>query len=265
MANEFSSEPVQPLGEPEDGRGGKDALRLEIVVSPPASVVENLAIDEAMTRSASADQRLLLRLWWGGAPTVVMGSSEKPEQVADLEACRRLGVEVVRRSTGGGTILQTPEVLNYSLTGPAPGLPNMKAVFALGARLLIGALERLGIQADARGISDVAVDGRKISGNAMAKRWGGLLLHGTLLLDLDLEMVDACLHHPPREPDYRGGRSHRDFLTTLKDLGIEASPLEIEEAVVASARRLVEIGGFDRFPFVPLPPSASTEPADRNR
>lgn len=229
-------------------RQGEAGRRLEIIISPPASVAENLAIDEAMTRSAATDQRLVLRLWWGGSPTVVLGSSEKPEVVADLEACRRMGVEVVRRSTGGGTVLQTPGVFNYSLTAPAQGLPNTRAVFGVGARLLIDALAGLGIQAEPKGISDVAVDGRKISGNAMAKRWGGLLLHGTLLLDLNLDLVDACLRHPPREPDYRGGRSHREFLTTLRSLGVSVAAAEVEAAVVDAARRLEEHGVFDRFP-----------------
>ncbi|MHB1160856.1 MAG: lipoate--protein ligase family protein [Chloroflexota bacterium] len=231
------------------GHGGA-GRSLEIVISPSASVVENLAIDEAMTRSAAADQRLVLRLWWGGSPTIVLGSSEKPEVVADLDACRRLGVEVVRRSTGGGTVLQTPDVLNYSLTAPSPGLPNTRAVFAVGARLLIYALGRLGIGAEAKGISDVAVEGRKISGNALAKRWGGLLLHGTLLLDLDLDLVDACLRHPPREPDYRGRRSHREFLTTLRTLGVVAVPAELEVALVSAARQLAAEGVFDRFPNI---------------
>lgn len=235
----------------EGGGTGDSRPRLEVVISPHRSVAENLAIDEEMTRAAAADGRVTLRLWWGGDPTIVMGSSEKIEQVADLEACRRLGVEVIRRSTGGGTVLQTPQVLNYSLTGPASGMPNMKTVFALGTRILIGALARLGVEATARGISDVAVDERKISGNAMAKRWGGLLLHGTLLLDLDLEMVDSCLRHPPREPDYRGHRSHRQFITTLRDLGLAPAAEELQSALVASARELWEQGAMDNFPFIP--------------
>ncbi len=235
---------------PDRGRDSDRLPPLEILISPPRLVVENLEIDEEMTRAAAAQRRLVLRLWWGSAPTVVMGSSEKPEQVADLEACERLGIAVVRRSTGGGTVLQTPDVLNYSLTGPCSSLPNMRAVFSIGARLLIGALDLWGVQAGSRGISDVAVGERKISGNAMAKRWGGLLLHGTLLRDMDIDLVESCLRHPPREPDYRGRRSHREFLTTLRDLGIAVTLAEIEAAVVESARRLDAEGAFDRFPMV---------------
>ena len=218
--------------------------RLQLLLSAPRSVAENLAIDEAMTRAAAAERRTVLRLWWGGAPTVVLGRSERPEQVVDLAACRRLGVEIVQRPTGGGTVLQTDGVLNYSLTCPAPPMLDIRATFSVGARLLVGALDRLGVAAEARGISDVAVGDRKISGNAIAKRWGGLLLHGTLLLDLDLELVESCLRHPPREPNYRRGRGHRDFLTTLRALGLTTTRSELEAAVLAVAGRMAAEGAF---------------------
>ncbi len=209
--------------------------RLEIVVSPPAPVYENLALDEAMLQSAAAERRSVVRLWWGGPPTVVVGHSERLEEVADLAACERLGVPVLRRRSGGGTVLQTADVLNYSLTAPAAPLLDVRVVFTLGAQLLVRALAKLGLGAQMRGISDVAVGERKISGNAQARRRGGVLLHGTLLLDLDLDLVDACLRHPPREPDYRQGRPHRDFLTTLRAEGVAASHAEVQAAVAAAA------------------------------
>ena len=216
--------------------------RLEVDVSPLKSVAENLATDEALARAAATDRRALLRLWWGDAPAVVVGSAEKPEQVADLDACRRLGVPVLQRRSGGGTVLQTADVLNYSLTAPGAKLLDVHLVFTLGARLLIGALAELGLAAEMRGTSDVVVGDRKISGNAQARRWGGLLLHGTLLCDLDLALVEACLRHPPREPAYRQGRSHRDFLTTLRAEGVTAGPLAVQAAVVAAARDLCAAG-----------------------
>jgi len=241
----------EDAGHREVASRGCGRVGFRVTVSPDRPVAGNLAIDEEMTRSAAERGLITLRLWWGGAPTVVLGSSEKIEQTVDVEACRRLGVDVVRRSTGGGTVLQTPGVLNYSLTGPAPGLPNMKTLFALGARILIGALAAFGLEGAARGISDVCVGDRKISGNAMAKRWGGLLLHGTLLLEMDLDLVEACLRHPPREPDYRGRRTHRDFLTSLRSLGVTAERSEVEAAVIASGVRLFEEGAMEGFPFIP--------------
>ncbi|MHB1414993.1 MAG: lipoate--protein ligase family protein [Chloroflexota bacterium] len=212
--------------------------RLEVVLSPAATVAENLAIDEEMIRAAAPEQRTALRLWWGDAPTVVVGNSEKPEVVADLVACERLGIPVVRRRTGGGTVLQTADVVNYSLTAPAPVGLDVRAAFAIGARVLVGALARLGLRAEMRGISDVVVGDRKISGNAQARRRGGLLVHGTLLVEVDLGLLEACLRHPPREPDYRRGRGHRDFLTSLRREGVPATPAEVEDALIAAAEDL---------------------------
>ena len=76
---------------------------------------------------------------------MVMGSSERPEQVVDAEACARLGVDVVKRSTGGGSVLQTGDVLNYSLVTPAPGNLDLKAGFRQGMDLVCAILAAFGI------------------------------------------------------------------------------------------------------------------------
>ncbi len=199
-------------------------------------------MDEAMTKAAALEGRRTLRLWWAGAPTVVIGRSEDPAVVANVEGCERLGIDVIRRASGGGTVLQMPGVLNYSITAPAPSLFDIRRTFAVGARFLVNVAAQFGVEAEPRGISDVAVGDLKISGNAMAKRWGGLLLHGTLLYDLDLDLVETCLRHPPREPDYRGGRGHRQFITTLRLLGVGASAGDVERVAAETARRMAMSG-----------------------
>lgn len=214
---------------------------MEVLISPARSVAANLAVDDELLERAAEDGRTLLRLWWGEGPVVVVGHSEVLEVVADLAACERLGVPVLRRRSGGGTVLQTCDVLNYSLTAPGAKLLDVNAVFALGGRILVAALARLGLKARMRGISDVVIGERKISGNAQARRRGGVLVHGTLLRDLDLDLVEACLRHPPREPDYRRGRSHREFITTLRAEGVEAPHHAIEEAVATAALDLARV------------------------
>ncbi len=202
------------------------------------TVAENLAFDEALARSASTTGRHLLRFWWGGPPAVVIGANERPEQVVDAEACAVKEVEVLKRCTGGGTVLQTGGVLNYSLVTPAPDHLNLKAAFHLGADLVCAILAALGITGTPQGISDVAVADRKISGNAQARRWNALLLHGTLLVDFDFDLADKVLRHPPREPEYRRGRSHRDFLVTLRELGSQMDRSVIERVAVEAAQQV---------------------------
>lgn len=169
---------------------------------------------------------------------MVMGSSERPEQVVDVEACARLGVDVLKRCTGGGTVLQTPDVLNYSLVTPAPANLDLKAGFRPGIDLICAILEAFGVIGKLEGISDVAVAGRKISGNAQARRGKAILVHGTLLVDFNHELAEAVLRHPPREPAYRRERNHRDFLVTLRSLGVNADRAILERISLDAARRV---------------------------
>lgn len=188
------------------------------------TVWENLTIDERLARTVRDHGQRVLRFWWGGPPAVVMGYNERQEQVIDTMACQRLGVEILRRVTGGGTVLQTSGVLNYSLVMPAPGILDLARGFRYGTDLLVALLRMCGITAQPAGTSDIAVEDRKISGNAQARRWHALLVHGTLLVDFDLDLAAAVLRHPVREPAYRRRRSHRDFLVTLADLGVNMAP-----------------------------------------
>ena len=221
----------------------EDVFRhLEIVAAPQQSVMQNLALDETLLSAALAKGRSLFRLWWGDRPTAVLGRSEDAQRALDLEACRRLGVQVVRRPTGGGAVLQDEGVLDYSLVVPAPGVLDPQAVFRIGAAVVVGALTRLGVSGQQRGVSDVAVGDRKISGSAQAWTRRGFLLHGTILCHLDIDLVAACLRHPAREPDYRRGRSHRDFLTSLRGQGVKSGGQEIERALLASALDMADSG-----------------------
>ena len=209
--------------------------RVDVIHSPAASVSHQLALDEQLAREAGSTGRAVLRFWWGAEPTAVLGCADKPEDALDLAECERLGIQHLKRVTGGGAVLQAAGVFNYSYAAPDPGRLDIHKVFRQGADLVVGALSRLGVDASHRGISDVAVGERKISGSAQARKWKAVLLHGTFLVDMDFDLLDAVLRHPVREPDYRLGRAHRDFLTTLSGLGVSASQAEIESAFASAA------------------------------
>ena len=112
------------------------------------------------------------------------------------------------------------------------------AGFRPGIDLICAILDAFGVVGRPEGTSDVAVGARKISGNAQARRWKALLVHGTLLVDFDPELADAVLKHPPREPAYRRGRPHRDFLVTLRSLGVNVDHATIERAALNAARHV---------------------------
>jgi lipoate-protein ligase A len=212
---------------------------LDVIRWSETSVEANLAIDEQFAQSASQTGKRTVRLWWGGRPTIVLGCGDKPDLALNLDECRKRGIDWVKRVTGGGTVLQTSGVFNYSYTAPDSGLMDMDRVFRQGADLVVKALAQFGISARQRGISDVAVGNLKISGNAQARKWRAVLLHGTLLVDIDRELMEAVLKHPSKEPDYRDGRSHSEFIVTLNDIGVFAGAAQLEHAF-ASAVEIFE-------------------------
>jgi lipoate---protein ligase len=215
---------------------------LEITCSSACNVAENLVFDDVAVRTASETRRHSLRFWWGSPPAVVVGFSEKIERAVNADACRELGVEVLRRSTGGGSVLQTAGVFNYSLVVPLNRMLDPLRAFRFGTDLIIAVLNSLGLTGNTEGISDVAVGGRKISGNAQAQRRKALIVHGTLLVDFDYDLAEKVLMYPMREPDYRQGRGHREFLVCLRQLGVDISG--IEQKAVEAAQSLYGISGI---------------------
>jgi lipoate-protein ligase A len=212
---------------------------MQLVFSSAPTVAENLALDDAAVRTASERGRPFLRFWWGGPPAVVVGFSEKLDQAVNAEACRMLGVDVIRRSTGGGSVLLSSGVFNYSLVMPMDRLLDPRRAFRLGTDLILAILKSFGLPGRTEGISDVAVGGRKISGNAQAQRRRALIVQGTLLVDFDYDLAEKVLMYPMREPAYRQGRSHREFLICLHELGVDTGT--IEQKAIESARSVYGI------------------------
>lgn len=149
---------------------------------------------------------------------VVLGRSSKIDAEVHHRACRQGNVPVLRRVSGGATIVTGPGCLMYAMVLSRRMRPALHAVdhahgFVLNT--LAAALGSLAPGVRCRGISDLALGERKISGNSIRCKRNHLLYHGTLLYDFPLELVDRCLKMPPRQPDYRHGRSHGAFVSNL--------------------------------------------------
>lgn len=185
----------------------------------------NLALDEALLDEAEAGEarpvgrpREFLRLWEPAAPLVVVGRSSRIEDEVRLAACRRLGVPVLRRSSGGAAIVTGPGCLMYAVVLSLEARPVLRAIdlahrFVLDT--LAQALAPLAPGIELRGTSDLAAGERKFSGNSLRVRRNHLLYHGTLLYDFRLALITECLAPPPRQPEYRAGRDHASFVANL--------------------------------------------------
>jgi lipoate-protein ligase A len=178
------------------------------------SAAEDLALDEALLLEAEAGRGAeVLRLWEPPAPAVVLGSGCKLAEDVDEDACRADGVPVLRRSSGGGTVLLGPGCLCYSLV-LAYARDPMLADIRPSYRFILGRVTAAmgGAQ---EGVSDLAAGGLKFSGNAQQRKRLHLLHHGTILYAAELPLVGRYLRQPARQPEYRANRPHEAFVRNL--------------------------------------------------
>jgi lipoate---protein ligase len=190
---------------------------LDLTFSDPA---RNLACDEALLELCeNSAEEGVLRVWEPAYYFVVVGYSNKVSSEVNVAACNANEIPILRRFSGGGAVLQGPGCLNYSLVVRNERL-GFPADLTDSYRYVLGRHRELcanygGAAVQIQGVSDLALDGRKFSGNAQHRKRLCSLFHGTFLLAFDIALIETYLRMPSRQPDYRHGRSHETFLCNL--------------------------------------------------
>ncbi len=178
----------------------------------------NLALDEALLVAAETGTGgEVLRLWELPTHAVVVGSGGSVPIDVNAAACTADGVPVLRRASGGGTVLLGPGCLCFSLVLSYDRAPRLNEIPASNRYILarvVNALSSL-VPAAVEGTSDLAVSGVKFSGNAQQRKRTSFLHHGTLLCGFDLALVAKYLNAPERQPEYRRDRGHAEFVLNL--------------------------------------------------
>lgn len=172
----------------------------------------NMALDAATLAAVEAGEAPpTLRLYAFDPPALSLGYGQADDEV-DHEACRRLGIAVVRRPTGGRAVLHERD-LTYAVVLPAddpripPTVPGTyqvvaealrDALLALGARDVAVAARRATAGADpacfaAAARAELLLGGRKVAGSAQRRGRRAVLQHGSILLDPDPGRLAACL------------------------------------------------------------------------
>ncbi len=175
---------------------------LPLTISDGAS---NMAVDEAIMSARAQDLAPnTVRLYRWKPAAVSLGYFLKADDVADVEECETLGIDIVRRISGGGAVYHSENEITYSVIVKEddPALPkDLIEVYKKLSQAVIGVPVKLGLQANFEpghpGVCpNLVIAGRKISGNAQARKRGIILQHGTLLLDCDLEVMARVLKIP---------------------------------------------------------------------
>jgi lipoate-protein ligase A len=232
----------------------------------------NMGLDLAILEGvAGGDAPPTLRFYGWDPPAVSVGYFQAPEEEVDLRACEDRGVAVVRRITGGGAVFHNAE-LTYSIIMGADHPLAENDLQASYRRLCAGIVEGLailGVAARFAPINDIIAGDRKISGSAQTRRRGCVLQHGTVLLDLDVDLMFALLRVPSEKMKGRIIAEVKNRVTSLRALGAAASFDGAAAAMAEGFRRALQLDfgpPATRPPAAPEPPvfSAPT-PAEEQR
>jgi lipoate-protein ligase A len=183
------------------------------------TIEANLALDEALLIEADEGRAgAVLRFWDSPRFGVVLGASRRLADDVRVDACHEDGVPVVRRSSGGGTVVIGPGALNVTVILPgsaAPGLWAVDTAHRFVLERIAAAFRSPSRPVSVEGLGDLTVANRKFAGSAQRRLRDWFFVHCTILHAFPLERIGRYLTIPSRQPAYRAGRTHDDFLMNL--------------------------------------------------
>ncbi len=178
----------------------------------------------------------LVMIWQEPHTATALGISQQAEVELNLPNIREDKVRIIRRQSGGGAVILNPGVLCFEVIAPlttAAEALTIRESFTRYTEPLVSVLHKHSLTAGVSGISDITVSingtAKKIAGCAQLRKKSALVVHTSILINLDPELLEKYLNFPSDVPDYRLGRSHRDFCITLADLIPEITPQTLSE------------------------------------
>ena len=169
----------------------------------------------------------------------VLGAAGRPEQDLLLDALAADNVPWMRRRGGGGTVVLGPgQVVIAAVTEVSSPFRNKEYAAEING-WIVEALSGVGVEGiHPAGISDLAIREKKIVGTSIYRTRLVLFYQASLLVDTDISLFTRYLSMPSKVPDYRRGRTHEQFCTTLAREGYSGGVRQAIDALqgVVSAR-----------------------------
>ena len=154
--------------------------------------MNNMAIDEALMETVG--EVPILRIYGWRPAAVSIGYFQSMNEEVNFAKCREVGVDVVRRLTGGGAVLHECELTYSFISREYP--KNIMESYRWICDAIVMSINRLGFDANFVPLNDIVIAGKKVSGNAQTRRNGVLLQHGTILLGVDVNKMFSVLKVP---------------------------------------------------------------------
>jgi len=192
----------------------------------------NMAIDEAILRLGKPT----LRLYEWSPAAVSIGYFQSLSKEVETDICKKMGIDIVRRITGGGAVFHEHE-LTYSFICPEKYVPkDIIKSYHLICGAIVGGLTRQGIAAVFHPINDIIVNGKKISGSAQTRKNHVVLQHGTIIIDVDIDKMFSILKVPDE-------KMRDKMITTVKERVTSLSN-ELTEYDISALRKNI-VRGFE--------------------
>jgi lipoate-protein ligase A len=220
---------------------------LHLETNNPAT---NMAIDEAILSARIADKvPNTLRFYRWQPSAVSFGRNQTPQDWVCLDACRQMGVDVVRRISGGGAVYHDFEgEVTYGLIAKAQdlGTLDITTVYAKVYEAIKDTLRLIGITADynigdANNCPNLTVLGKKISGSSQVITRGVVLQHGTLLLSIDLPKMFQFLKLKGVTCSQAADIASRKITSIQNELGHAISADTVANALAVGFKTMLKI------------------------
>ncbi|HEY9246129.1 MAG TPA: biotin/lipoate A/B protein ligase family protein [Candidatus Methanoperedens sp.] len=172
-------------------------MKWRIIELETCNAAMNMALDEVAGESVrNGSSRPTIRFYSYEPCAVSIGYFQGIKDEVNLDVCRELGIDCVRRFTGGGAVYHDSSgEITYCIAAPLNMFPkNIVESYRMVCGCIVRGLGTLGIAAQFRPVNDILVGNRKISGSAQTRKGGVLIQHGTLLYDLDLGKMFSVLN-----------------------------------------------------------------------
>ena len=196
-----------------------------VLISPSTDAYYNLALDEYLLDTLSEEDRILY--FYVNKKAVIIGRNQNPWLECNLNQLNADGVQLVRRISGGGAVYHDEGNLNFSFMCHEKRYDEKEQT-----GIILKALKTLGIHAETTGRNDIAIDGRKFSGNAYCRRQNIQQRHGTLLVSSDLTVFDRYLKVPEQKLIAKGVKSVRSRICNLAEYKSDITTDEMMNAII---------------------------------
>ena len=189
--------------------------------NPSTNPYYNMAFDEYCLESLPIDEPVFFL--WQNKPAVIVGYNQEVNTEVNLDYLKEKGIDLVRRVTGGGAVYHDLENLNYTIVGRSEDLERDYPEYAA---LMMKALQSLGVPATLSGRNDILVDGKKVSGFAKRVCKNRLMVHGTLMYNVDVDVLTHVLNPSTTKLQSKGITSVRSRVTNLCNYLPELSDIQ---------------------------------------